>query len=169
MMRTLRGAGVVLEPQRAAHAAELYAVIGDPSLYAFIDEKEPESETALRERLAMLEERRSRDGRDQWLNWVVRAGDTLVGYVQATLTPDTGAEIAYVLGREHWRRGYGSAAVRLMLDELAGHYGARRAIATLDPENAASLALLRKLGFALVDAWPDRQEVRYALRLSGDP
>lgn len=160
-MRALTGAGVTLEPQVEAHAAELYAVIGDPELYAFTDDKQPVSEAALRERLARLESRQSPDGAQHWLNWVVRNEDgVVVGYVQATVH-GTEAEIAYVLGREHWRLGYGFAACTAMLGELAAGYGVTLVTARLDPQNAASLALLRKLGLGLI-AEDAAEEVTYA-------
>lgn len=162
-MQRLAGEGIVLEPQVAGHAAELYAVISDPSLYEFIDDKEPVSEAALRERLGRLESRLSGDGSEHWLNWVIRteAGE-VAGYVQATVTPDHAAEIAYVLGRAFWRRGIGFAACRLMIEELQRRYGVTRITATLDPANVASLALLKKLELGLV--WEDvpGQEVGYA-------
>lgn len=163
-MRTIAGEGVTLEPQLASHAPELYAVISDPSLYEFIDHKEPQSEVALRERLAKLETRLSPDGTEHWLNWVVRnAAGEVVGYVQATVTPDHSAEIAYVLGRAHWRKGYAYAACTAMISELRSSYGVTRVTATLDPVNTASLALLRKLGLGL--SWEDgpAKEVGYVL------
>lgn len=166
-MRTLAGAGVTLEPQMTAHAAALFAVIGDPSLYGYIDAPPPASVEVLRERLLRLETRRSPEGGEHWLNWVVRdAAGAVVGYVQATVTPDRSAEIAYVIGRDHWRRGYAFAACRLMLAELVETYGVTRITATLDPANAASLALARKLGLA--PAWEDRgaHEAGYALDLA---
>ena len=165
-MRRVAGEGVTLEPQLALHAAELYAVISDPALYEFIDAKEPASEEALRQRLLRLESRLSADGTEHWLNWIVRnsAGD-LVGYVQATVTPDHAAEIAYVLGRKHWRRGYASAACEAMIEELRSSYGVTRLTATLDPANAASVTLLKKLGFGLVWENTAEQEVGCARTL----
>lgn len=148
-MRVLRGDGVSLEPQVAGHAAEMFAVLRDPALYVFTDDKEPVSEEWLRARFARLESRRSPDGRQHWLNWVVRndAGEA-VGYVQATVEGNV-AEIAYVIGLAHQGRGYARAACRAMLAELAEAYRVRRVTATLDPENTASLALLGRLGFGL--------------------
>lgn len=165
-MRTIAGDGVTLEPQLASHAAELYPVVSDPSLYEFIDNKEPVSEAALRGRLARLESRQSPDGTERWLNWVIRnpAGE-LVGYVQATVTPDHSAEIAYVLGRAHWRKGYAAAACAAMIGELRSTYSVTRVTATLDPANTASLALLRKLGLGLIWENKPAQEVGYALDL----
>lgn len=168
-MRALAGGGLVLEPQVMAHALELYPLLSDPALYTYTDDKEPQSAEWLRERFGRLETRTSADGTEDWLNWVVRdAAGVAVGYVQATVMADGEAEIAYVLGRDYWRRGLGFAAVSLMLGELAAAYGARRATATLDPRNAASLALLRKLGFALIEENPVAAEVRYARDLRGE-
>lgn len=165
-MRRLAGHGVVLEPQTARDAAELFLVLDDPELYVFTDDKGPASEEGLAARLARLESRRSPDGSEQWLNWVVRNDDgEVVGYVQATVREGNEAEIAYVLGRSYWRHGYATAACRLMLSELRSAYGVTRAMATFDPQNAASLALLRKLGFRLFDESPETNEVSYELAL----
>lgn len=161
-MRRLSGDGVTLEPQVAAHAAELYPLLSDPELYTFIDDKGPVSEAALRERFARLETRLSGDGTEQWLNWVVRnAEGVAVGYVQASVYADGSAEIAYVLGRPFWRRGYGRAACEVMIADLRASYGVQRLTATLDPQNAASLALLKSLGFAFESEDVAAREVTY--------
>lgn len=56
-------------------------------------------------------------------------------------------ELGYVIGRRHWRRGYAAEALGALLDHLFGAMGIRRVEAEVNPENAASNALLRKLGF----------------------
>jgi ribosomal-protein-alanine N-acetyltransferase len=166
-MRTLAGeGGVTLEPQTTAHAAELYAILDDPELYAFTDAKGPASLAALTDRLRRLESRTSPDGREQWLNWVVRGGEgAVVGYVQATVRSGGEAEIAYVFGRAHWGRGFATRACDAMLEALAVDYAVTRATATLDPQNTASLALLRRLGFSLVSSDGAANEVTYAREL----
>jgi ribosomal-protein-alanine N-acetyltransferase len=164
-MRVLNAGGLTLEPQIASHAPELYAVLSEPALYRYIDRKAPASEAALAERLARLESRISPDGSAHWLNWVARdPAGVVVGYVQATVA-DRDAEIAYVFGLAHQRRGHAFAAVTAMLAELVQGYGVKRATATVDPDNAASLALLRKLGFALAETNEAEHEVTYALAL----
>lgn len=166
-MRRLAGHGLVLEPQTARDAVELYPILDDPALYVFTDDKGPASEDALAERLARLESRRSPDRSQQWLNWVIRTGDgDVVGYVQATVQPEVQtAEIAYVVGRSFWRRGYAMIACTLMLAELRESYGVRTAVATLDPQNDASLALLRKLGFHWVRDDEPARETTYEMSL----
>lgn len=146
-MRTLREGGCLLEPQLATHAAEMFAVLRDPALYE-LEGSPPASAAWLERRFAKLEARASPDGREQWLNWVVRlrAGE-VAGYVQATIARDGVAKIAYVLGSKHWRQGIGSAAVEAMLRELAAAYGVRLAIAMLKTKNLRSRGLLHKLRF----------------------
>jgi RimJ/RimL family protein N-acetyltransferase len=56
-------------------------------------------------------------------------------------------ELGYVLGRMHWRQGYAAEALGALLDHLFGAMGIRRVEAEVNPDNEASNALLRKLGF----------------------
>jgi RimJ/RimL family protein N-acetyltransferase len=153
---SLEGAGLRLEPQTALHAPAMYALLRDPALYEFLDQGPPASEAALLARFTRLQTRRSPDGSQHWLNWVVRlADDRLAGHVQATVYPDQSAHIAYVLGHAFWGRGIALEATRRLLDELRRGYPVRQAFATVDRRNARSLRLLQRLGFAiLVDNWP---------------
>ena len=67
------------------------------------------------------------------------------------MKPDHSAEIAYVLGRAYWRKGYATAACKAMIEELRSSYGVGRLTATLDPANVASVALIEKLGGTVVE------------------
>lgn len=151
-MRTVHAAGLSLEPQIAAHAGEMYAVLCDPAIYEFENEP-PISEAWLRSRYARLESRISADGSEQWLNWVVRLpSQELAGFVQATVTSNGNAHIAYLLASRYWGRGIGQSAVTAMLNELWKHHGAPDFFATLKSRNLRSLALLRRLEFTMAPA-----------------
>jgi RimJ/RimL family protein N-acetyltransferase len=139
-----------LEPQVAAHAAEMFDVLSDPAIYEF-ESSPPVSAAWLTERFTKLESRVSPEGTEQWLNWVVRLPTgALAGYVQATIAADRTAHIAYELASRFWRQGIGRAAVSAMLEELGATYGVRTFMATLKERNYRSLALLQALGFELV-------------------
>jgi RimJ/RimL family protein N-acetyltransferase len=56
-------------------------------------------------------------------------------------------ELGYVLGRSHWGQGYASEALGTLLQHAFGVMGIRRVEAEVNPDNAASNALLQKLGF----------------------
>jgi RimJ/RimL family protein N-acetyltransferase len=146
-MRTLRTPAFVLEPLLARHAPEMFRVLSDPAIYEFENEP-PQSEAALTDRYAKLESRRSKDGAQTWLNWVVRLpSGELAGYVQATVLRSGLAYVAYELASRHWRQGIGSGAVAAMLEELGASYGVTLCVAVLKARNHRSAGLLRKLGF----------------------
>jgi len=160
-MRTLRAGELVLEPQSAGHAAEMFDVLSDPALYEFENEP-PASEAWLAERFRRLESRRSPDGRELWLNWVVRLPEgPLAGYVQATVRPGEIAQVAYVFGSRYWGRGLATAAVRAMLAEVRREHGVGEFFATLQRANERSRRLLQRLDFTPVDGAPSH---RLALR-----
>jgi RimJ/RimL family protein N-acetyltransferase len=137
----------------------MYALLADPALYRHENEPPP-SVDWLRERFGRLESRRSSDGREEWLNWVIRlrAEGDLAGYVQATVRADGSAAIAYVLGSAYWGRGLATEAVRAMIDELAAQHGVHTLRAVLKRSNEPSLRLLQRLGFA--PATPEEERRR---------
>jgi len=148
-MRVIKTARLTLEPQIAAHAEEMFLVLSDPAIYEY-ENKAPPSLEWLRTRFTKLETRRSADGREQWLNWVIRLPSSeLVGYVQATVCPEARAAIAYELTSAYWGRGLARHAVKAMISELVEHYKIRSLVAVLKGENLRSRHLLERLGFSV--------------------
>lgn len=151
-MREIAAAELVLEPQLASHAEAMFEVLRDPALYEHENEPPPSVEW-LRRRFERLESRRSADGLERWLNWVVRLPDgSLAGYVQATIFPSGRAAIAYVFASRHWGKGLATRAVRAMMADLARHEGVAAFTATLKAANARSRRLLERCGFGPVGA-----------------
>lgn len=148
-MRVIEANGLTLEPQVAAHADEMFAVLSDPAIYEYENEP-PQSMEWLRARFARLESRCSDDGQEAWLNWVIRLPcSELIGYVQATVNSSSRAAIAYVLSSKYWGRGLARESVRAMIIELVVHYQVRALTATLKQENFRSVRLLERLGFSM--------------------
>src|SRR5438105_10732509 len=114
-MRTVEAARVTLEPQKAGHAVEMFVVLSDPATYTYENAPPPSIEW-LRARFEKLETRRSADGSELWLNWVVRLRSSqLIGYVQATVFPNGKAAIAYEFASAYWGLGLaGEAAAALI-------------------------------------------------------
>ena len=56
-------------------------------------------------------------------------------------------EIGFTLAPSHHGRGYASEAVSCLLDYIFGSLDKQRAIAITDARNAASIAVLERLGF----------------------
>jgi ribosomal-protein-alanine N-acetyltransferase len=147
--RTIESPRLTLEPQRATHAEAMFEVLSDPAIYEH-ENAPPESLPFLRERYARLETRRSVDGSERWLNWVLRerSAGALIGYVQATVDAEGHALVAYELGSTHWGRGLGSEAVAALIDELLAQHGVHTVGAVFKRSNRRSRRLLEGLGFA---------------------
>ena len=146
-IRPLETPRLVLEPQVAAHADEMFVVLSDPAIYEF-ENAPPASAEALRERYRALESRRSSDGTQLWLNWTVRlkSGRAAIGYVQATVLPDATALVAYEFNSAWWGRGLAREAVAAAMRELSQHLGVTRLGAVFKTENERSRRLLVRLG-----------------------
>jgi [ribosomal protein S5]-alanine N-acetyltransferase len=153
-----------------SHAAALFPLLRDETLWEFTDEAPPESLVALRARYRRLESRRSADGTQLWLNWAIALYDgTVMGFVQATVPADrTSIEIAYVLGRPFWSHGFAYEALSAMIAGIEESLGFVEFLATVDCRNVASGRLLARLGFTAVDA-SDPQNVLWQRQIPCHP
>ncbi len=146
-----------LDPLRVDDAVEMARVLADPSLYAFTG-GEPPTVEALRRRYVGQVVGRSADGRELWLNWIVRRRTEAdaIGFAQATVADASGdrrrrsADVAWVIGVP-WQ-GHRSAAEAaaamiawLMTPEPNGA-GVVVVTAHIHPDHAASAAVARRVG-----------------------
>jgi RimJ/RimL family protein N-acetyltransferase len=139
-----------LEPLRAEHAREMAAVLDDPALYVHTGGSPP-SEAVLAERYARQSRGASADGRQGWLNWVLRlrSDDRPVGFVQATLSMDDGgavaAELAWLVAPRDQGGGLATEGAGAVIGWLSA-VGVTAFSAHIHPENGASAAVARRLG-----------------------
>jgi RimJ/RimL family protein N-acetyltransferase len=153
-----------LLPLRVGHAAEMAAVLSDPALHSYIGGA-PSTPDALRSRYERLVAG-SPDPAVSWCNWVLRprAEACLVGTVQATVTGERVAEIAWVVGTPWQGRGYASEAARGLVAWLRGQPTVRTVVAHIHPDHRASAAVARAAGLAPTEEEHDG-EIRWRLRL----
>ena len=121
----------------------------------------PASEAQLRDRYTAMVVGHSPDGRQTWLNWVLRRRDTgeLAGTVQATVDGGT-AELAWVVAVPHQGAGLAREAAQAVAGRLRAS-GVQRLVAHVHPDHAASAAVARALGLAPTGTVVDG-EVRWA-------
>ena len=147
-MRTLTTDALVLEPLVAGHAEAMFEVLSEPELYRYLDYAPPPSMEHLRSVYERVEARKSPDGSQLWLNWVVRLqGQPPVGYVQVTVASHQTAWVGFVFSSKHWGRGYATKATQAVLEHVPTVYGVTRFLATVEAENQRSTRLLERLGF----------------------
>jgi ribosomal-protein-alanine N-acetyltransferase len=138
----------VLEPIRDIHADLMFDDLLDPRLYQYIPDEPPASREQLRRTYERWSKRRSADGSETWYNYALRRVErsAYVGTLQATLTANGEAMIAYQVFPRFWRAGVATECLSAMLRALAAD-GATRFIAHVDTRNLASQRLLEALGF----------------------
>jgi ribosomal-protein-alanine N-acetyltransferase len=135
-----------LESILEGHGAAAEALLGAP----------PPAEWMKGERY-VFELRRDQLRRDpSELPWLLRGmvsrdqPSTLLGHIGFHQPPgeDGFVEIGYMVFPEHRRQGYAQEATRAMIEWAAQQPGVRGVRASVSPDNAPSLGLVEKLGFA---------------------
>ncbi|MEQ3551157.1 GNAT family N-acetyltransferase [Pseudonocardia nematodicida] len=156
---TVRTRRLVLEPLTVEHAREAVDLLSAPSLHEFIG-GEPPTLRDLVERYGRQSVGHSPDGTERRLNWMLRhrTDGFLVGTVQATVRDDDRADIAWVVGEPHQRRGYGTEAASAMTSWLFAT-GVVEVAAMIHPGNRPSEALARTLGLVPTDRTVDGERV----------
>lgn len=153
----IRAGRVVLTPLRESDAEEMANVLSSPSTYEYIG-GEPPTLDALRTRYSAMVVGHSPDGKQEWLNWIVRRtsrSQPAVGTTQATITHDGRcAEVAWMIGADWQGHGYGSEAATAMVHALVDAR-VSRVIAHIHPDHAASTAVARACHLTPTEAFLD--------------
>jgi len=159
MRARLSTARLELTPLQREHAEELFSVLSDSSLYEYTHDGPPLSPSELRNRYARLESRRSPDGSEAWLNWVLidRSTGMSIGYVQATVSSDR-ADVAWVVGTHWQRRGFATEAAQAMIVWLRSA-GVRVVRAMINPMHAASQQVAINVGLSRTDRMIEGEDV----------
>lgn len=138
-----------LEPLVKQHAEKIFPFLLDQRLYEFIAAVPPNSLADLEAHYRNLMLRRSPNGSQIGLNWVMKHKDNkdYIGLLQATLFPDQTAKIAYMVFPMIWRKGYGREGCSQILKHLFSDYHVIKVIAEIDTHNVSSIKLVESLGF----------------------
>jgi RimJ/RimL family protein N-acetyltransferase len=147
---TARDGGVtarlVIEPLAPHHAPALFAALDDDRVGTYIGGPDVTTLEALERRIVAL--LGDAPAGQEWRNWVVSHDGNVVGRLEATLHDDI-AEIAYVFAPSWWGHGFATESGRWLVERLDADVAQQWA--TVMPGNAASIGLLGRLGFAIVD------------------
>jgi RimJ/RimL family protein N-acetyltransferase len=141
-----------LVPLIAADADDLFPLLDDPALGHFTGETPPADVEAVRAGFAMWEARRSPDGAELWLNWVVRLREDAraIGHVQATVG-DGDAAIAWTIGTAFQRQGFATEAGHALIAWLRDTLSVPSVVGSIHPDNIASQTAARRVGLRPTD------------------
>jgi RimJ/RimL family protein N-acetyltransferase len=146
-------------PLMASHAEAMFPILSDRQLYRFTGDEPPESQILLEARYRQLESRKSPDGSQSWLNWLVslKENDTAIGYIQATVSASQ-AEIAWVVGTKWQGNGYASEAAVALVGWL-GVSGVTVVRACINPDHIASQRVASNAGLSKSSLLEDGEDV----------
>ncbi|GAB3766915.1 GNAT family N-acetyltransferase [Microlunatus parietis] len=74
------------------------------------------------------------------------AGPPLVGFIRLALGGVRAAKLGYAIHADHWGRGYATDALRTMIAYAWDVLDLHRITAAIGPENAASIAVVERVG-----------------------
>jgi [ribosomal protein S5]-alanine N-acetyltransferase len=128
-----------LRPARASDEAPLHAILSDEVAMLHWSTPPHEHVERTREWLRSMIDIAPGEGED----FIVEHGGRVVGKAGLFRFP----EIGFILHPDCWGRGLAREALEPVLDRAFEVHGLDRVVADVDPRNAASLRLLRRLGF----------------------
>ena len=138
-----------IEALRLDHAACVFPAQLDQTIYQFIPD-EPLSLQELTRRYTFLENAKSPDGSEHWLNWIAFLKDShaVVGTFQATIPAEGHASMAYTIFPPFWRQGYATEIGYRLISHIFNAYIPSTISAEIDIRNKASIQLVERWGFS---------------------
>ena len=150
MDHVLRTERLILRPVTADDHAVLQAHWTTPDVRRFLFD----GATLSAAEITGAIENSARDfGRAGYGLWLIheKVGTDLVGTVGLRPLEDLGLEIFYSLAPGSWGRGYATEAARAVLAHALGPLGLPEVLAEVDEGNAASIAVIERLGMTRFD------------------
>lgn len=161
MTTTLRDDRLELRPYTPADEDVFVALLSDPDVIRWMGMPPGDAASVFRRAFQA-------ETRPSWDIWAICEDGAHIGHAELKPSPHPqvdGHEIVYALTPAVWGRGIGSAVTELVTAHGFTALGLTEVHATVAPENAASLKLLRRLGYVdageIVD--PDDGEISLLL------
>lgn len=141
----LSGSQVVLREFCADDLDRVMTVVGDDRVTESLsfDTRSREQATKM---LDGVLNRAKQDPRSEYYLAVTTVDDGLVGFVRLELGGVQAAKLGGAIAADYWRRGYAMDAARTLVDFGFRELKLHRVSAAMGPDNAASIAGVRRLG-----------------------
>lgn len=142
---TLRGQLVTLREFGFADTEPAHHVVGDDEVTRWLsfDSRSPE---ATADMINGAVDRAGQEPRTGYYLAVADDNDQLVGFARLGLGGVRAAKLGYAIRADRWGHGYATDACRTLIDFGFQRLGLHRISAAIGPDNAASIAVVRKLG-----------------------
>ncbi|HEY6422510.1 MAG TPA: GNAT family protein [Pseudonocardiaceae bacterium] len=143
----LTGDRVRLREFRADDLDDTDAILGDDRVTRWLsfDSRTREQQAAML--TGALERARHTPRTEYYLAVTTHTDDRLIGFERLGLSGVQAAKIGAAIAAPHWGRGYALDATRTIIDFGFATLGLHRITAAIGPDNAASIAIITRLGF----------------------
>ena len=143
----LSGERVVLREFRPSDTDGAFAVIGDDRVTQFLSFDSRDRTQAEAMISGAIARACDTPRSEYYLAIASPEDDELIGFIRLALSGVMAAKLGYAIVADHWRCGYATDAVRVMLDFAFRELKVHRVSAAIGPDNDASVAVIKKSGF----------------------
>lgn len=163
MSETLSTERLQLRPLAEGHTDALCAQWNDPDVGRFLWDGEPVSRQTVTEVIAASRRSFAAEGFGLYAVALRSAPGEVVGFAGLRTVGETQeVELLYALLPAHWGRGLATEAARAVLDRAFATLPLSQVVAGADPPNAASFAVMERLGMTYhAEHESDGKAVRY--------
>jgi ribosomal-protein-alanine N-acetyltransferase len=145
-MNILETERLIVRHLRADDLDEMYAICSDPELMRMVGDGQPLAKESVRRWIEKSLDNYSRRGFG-CSAVISKSDDSFIGFCGLVCAPGSDEpEIIYVLKKEYWGQGMATEVARAMIDYGFTKHKLKRIIATIDPENFASIKIVEKIG-----------------------
>lgn len=147
-MEPLLGELTTLREFRTSDLDDYLAITGDDRVTAWMAFDSYHRDRAA-EMLAGIIERSTREDRPDHMLAITRQDDDqLIGFARIAPSGAWAAKLGYAIHADHWGRGYATDAARVLVRFAFTTQGRHRVTAAIGPENEASIAVVKRIGFS---------------------
>ncbi|MDM4722127.1 GNAT family protein [Micromonospora sp. WMMA1363] len=160
---TIPGRIITLRELRPDDAADALAIIGDDRVTQWLSFDSRDHAAAV----AMIEgavTRAQLTPRTEYYLAVADAEDRMIGFARLALTGHQAAKLGYAINADHWGHGYATDAARAITDYGFHELKLHRLTAAIGPDNAASIAVAKRLGMQYEGRLRDHVYTNHAWR-----
>ncbi|MFC0431099.1 GNAT family N-acetyltransferase [Kutzneria buriramensis] len=145
-MISLTGELVTLRDLAKTDVDDVFAIVGDPAVTKWLS-FDTRTHAQATEMVAGVLERQAHQPRTEYYLAVCAARHGFIGFCRLGLAGVQAGKLGYAIRADVQGRGYATDACRTMLRFAFDRSRLHRVSAAVGPDNAASIAVVRKLGF----------------------
>lgn len=125
--------------------ADTLAIVGDDRVTRWLSH-DSHDEAAAAAMIDGVVTRRQQTPRTEYYLVITDADDHMIGFGRLGLSGVQAAKLGYAIHADHWGHGYATDAARTLITFGFDQLDLHRITAAIGPENAASIAVARRLG-----------------------